>query len=140
MARSAIHPGEHLAEAIGAMGITAAQLARDIKVPANRVPLLPRKIAILHFTRAITADTALRLGRYFGTSPEFWMNLQQIYELRRAEQELGDGIKAIPRRKAKAARGPRGGSAGFVLFPSPPRKRGSRETARPTPGFPLTRE
>jgi addiction module HigA family antidote len=97
MARSAIHPGEHLAEAIGAMGITAAQLARDIKVPANRVT------GILHFTRAVTADTALRLGRYFGTSPEFWMNLQQIYELRRAEQELGDGIKAIPRRKARAA-------------------------------------
>jgi addiction module HigA family antidote len=97
MARSAIHPGEHLAEAIAALGITAAQLARDIKVPANRVT------GILHFTRAITADTALRLGRYFGTSPEFWMNLQQIYELRRAEQELGDDIKSIPRRKAKAA-------------------------------------
>ena len=97
MVRSAIHPGEHLAEAIGALGITAAQLARDIKVPANRVT------GILHFTRAITADTALRLGRYFGTSPEFWMNLQQIYELRRAEQQLGDDIKSIPRRKAKAA-------------------------------------
>ena len=97
MARSAIHPGEHLAEAIEALGVTAAQLARDIKVPANRVT------GILHFTRAITADTALRLGRYFGTSPEFWMNLQQIYELRRAEQELGDDIKSIPRRKAKAA-------------------------------------
>jgi len=97
MARSAIHPGEHLAEAIEALGITAAQLARDIKVPANRVT------GILHFTRAITADTALRLGRYFGTSPEFWMNLQQIYELRRAEQELGDDIKSIPRRKGKAA-------------------------------------
>jgi antitoxin HigA-1 len=97
MARSAIHPGEHLAEAIEALGITAAQLARDIKVPANRVT------GILHFTRAITADTALRLGRYFGTSPEFWMNLQQIYELRRAEQELGDDIKSIPRSKVKAA-------------------------------------
>jgi antitoxin HigA-1 len=78
-------------------GITAAQLARDIKVPANRVT------GILHFTRAITADTALRLGRYFGTSPEFWMDLQQIYELRRAQQELGDDIKSIPRGKARAA-------------------------------------
>lgn len=101
MARSAIHPGEHLAEAIAAPlgiqgGITAAQLARDIKVPANRVT------GILHLTRAITADTALRLGRYFGTSPEFWMNLQQIYELRRAEQEIGGDIKSI-RRWAKAA-------------------------------------
>ena len=97
MARSPIHPGEHLAEAIEALGVTAAQLARDIKVPANRVT------GILHFTRAITADTALRLGRTFGTSPEFWMNLQQIYELRRAEQEIGEDIKTIPRRKAKAA-------------------------------------
>ena len=89
MARSAIHPGEHLAEAIDAMGITAAQLARDIKVPANRVT------GILHFTRAITADTALRLGRYFGTSPEFWMNLQMTYDLRNAE-------KALPARVRKS--------------------------------------
>ena len=81
MARSAIHPGEHLAEAINAIGITAAQLARDIRVPPNRIT------GILHFTRAITADTALRLARYFGTSAAFWMNLQQLYELRRAEQE-----------------------------------------------------
>jgi antitoxin HigA-1 len=67
-------------------GITAAQLARDIKFPANRVT------GILHFTRAITADTALRLGRYFGTSPEFWMNLQQIYELR---PRTVSGVKTI---------------------------------------------
>jgi addiction module HigA family antidote len=93
MARSAIHPGEHLAEAIEAMGITAAQLARDIQVPANRVT------GILHGARAITADTALRLGRYFDTSPEFWMNLQQPYELRRAEKEIGAAIKTIPRGK-----------------------------------------
>lgn len=86
-----------MTEAIEALSITAAQLARDIKVPANRVT------GILHFTRAITADTPLRLGRYFGTSPEFWTNLQQICELRRAEQELGDDIKSIPRRKARAA-------------------------------------
>jgi len=97
MARSAIHPGEHLADAIEAMGITAAQLARDVQVPANRVT------GILHGTRAITADTALRFGRYFGTSAEFWMNLQQIYELRRAEREIGRRLKAIPRGKARAA-------------------------------------
>jgi len=97
MTRSAIHPGEHLADAIAAMGITAAQLARDIQVPANRVT------GILHGTRAITADTALRLGRYFGTSAEFWMNLQQLYELRRAEREIGRRIKTIPRAKARAA-------------------------------------
>jgi addiction module HigA family antidote len=97
MARSAIHPGEHLAEAIEAMGITAAQLARDIHVPANRVT------GILHGTRAVTADTALRLGRYFDMSAEFWMNLQQLYELRRAAEQIGKGITDIPRGKPRAA-------------------------------------
>jgi antitoxin HigA-1 len=96
MPRTAIHPGEHLADAIAAVGITAAQLARDIQVPPNRVT------GILHGTRAITADTALRLARYFGTSAEFWMNLQQIYELRLAAREIGAGIKSIPRGKARA--------------------------------------
>lgn len=97
MARTPIHPGEHLAEAIEALGITAAQLARDIQVPANRVT------GILHGTRGITADTALRLGRYFGTSAEFWMNLQQIYDLRVAERDIGKAIKAIPRGRVRKA-------------------------------------
>lgn len=91
MARSAIHPGEHLAEAIGASKITAAQLAREIHVPASRIT------GILQGTRAVTADTAIRLGRYFGPSAEFWMNLQQIYELRRAEKEIGNKLKIIPK-------------------------------------------
>ena len=90
MTRSAIHPGEHLADAIEGMGITAAQLARDIDVPPNRIT------GILHGTRGITADTALRLGRYFGMSAAFWMNLQQLYDLRRAEREIGDGLARIP--------------------------------------------
>ena len=94
MAPSAIHPGEHLAEAIEAIGGTAAQLARDIGVPPNRVA------GILHGTRGVTADTALRLGRYFGTSAAFWMNLQQIYDLRRAEQALGDSLSRIRSRAA----------------------------------------
>lgn len=93
MARSIIHPGEHLADALEAAHVTAAQLARAIQVPANRVT------GILHGLRAITADTALRLGRYFGTSPVFWMNLQQIYELRLAEKHIGKQIKSIPRGK-----------------------------------------
>ena len=101
MARSAIHPGEHLADAIAAAGITATQLARDIEVPPNRIT------GILHFTRGITADTALRLGRYFGISAAFWMNLQQLYDLRRAEQEIGDGLVRIPTRRAGAVRGRR---------------------------------
>jgi antitoxin HigA-1 len=96
MTRSAIHPGEHLADAIEALGITAARLARDIQVPANRVT------GILHGARAITADTALRLGRYFGTSAAFWMNLQQLYELRHAEKQIGKNIKLIPRGKKNA--------------------------------------
>jgi len=95
MGRSAIHPGEHLADAIAAAGLTAAKLARDIRVPANRVS------GILHGRRAITADTALRLGRYFGTSAAFWMNLQQLYELRRAEQAIGAGLKQIPRERGR---------------------------------------
>jgi addiction module HigA family antidote len=97
MARDPIPPGEHLAEAIEALGVTAAQLARDIRTPANRVT------GILHGTRAITADTALRLGRYFGTSPAFWMNLQQLYELRRAEREIGEILNSIPRGQPRAA-------------------------------------
>jgi addiction module HigA family antidote len=97
MARTPIHPGEHLADAIEALGITAAQLARDIQVPANRVT------SILHGTRGITADTALRFGRYFGTSAEFWMNLQQMYDLRMAERIIGKTIKEIPRGRPRKA-------------------------------------
>lgn len=97
MPRTPIHPGEHLADAIAAIGISPAQLARDIQVPPNRVT------GILHDTRAITADTALRLGQYSGTSAEFWMNLQQIYELRHAKEELGESIKSIPRHRVRAA-------------------------------------
>jgi len=96
MARSAIHPGEHLADAIAAAGITATQLARDIEVPPNRIT------GILHGTRGITADTALRLGRYFDLSAAFWMNLQQIYDLRRAEQDIGDGLVRIPTRRMRS--------------------------------------
>ena len=103
MARSAIHPGEHLADAIAGLGITAAQLARDIAVPPNRIS------GILRGRRAITADTALRLARYFGTSAEFWMNLQQIYDLRRATQLIGKVVKELPR--AKPRREPGRGSA-----------------------------
>jgi addiction module HigA family antidote len=105
MARSAIHPGEHLADATQALGISGAQLARDIQVPANRIS------GILHGTRAVTADTALRLSRYFGTSAEFWMNLQQIYDLRRAAEQLGKGLDAIPPAKARAANSGRSSGA-----------------------------
>ena len=78
MRRSVIHPGEHLAEQIEELGISAAELARQLHVPTNRVT------EILKGRRSITGDTALRLGHFFGTSPEFWMNLQKIYDLRLA--------------------------------------------------------
>jgi addiction module HigA family antidote len=92
MPRRPIHPGEHLAEELGELGISAAELSRQIDVPVNRIT------GIIHGHRGITADTALRLGHWFGTSPQFWMNLQQLYELRLAESEVGAEITALPRR------------------------------------------
>ena len=90
MALTAIHPGEHLAEELEGLGMSAAALARQIKVPTNRVT------EIINGQRAITGDTALRLGHFFGTSAEFWLNLQGLYELRLAEQKAGKAIKALP--------------------------------------------
>jgi addiction module HigA family antidote len=90
MGRSAIHPGEHLAEQLAEMGMSAAALARLIRVPTNRIT------EILNGRRAVTGDTALRLGHFFGTSPEFWLNLQKLYELRLAEQKSGETIKDLP--------------------------------------------
>ncbi len=90
MGRSAIHPGEHLAEQLKELGMSAAELARQLKVPTNRIT------EILKGQRAVTGDTALRLGHFFGTSPEFWMNLQKLYELRLAEKKTGEMIKDLP--------------------------------------------
>ena len=98
MARLAIHPGEHLAEELKALDMSAAELARQLEVPTNRVT------GILNGQRAITGDTALRLGHFFGTSPEFWLNLQSLYELRMAEQRAGKTIKALPRLKRPKGR------------------------------------
>jgi len=91
----AIHPGEHLAEELEALGMSAAELARKIDVPTNRVT------QILNGTRAITGDTALRLGHFFGTSAQFWLNLQSFYELRLAERRAGKSIKDLPRLKRR---------------------------------------
>ena len=90
MALTAIHPGEHLAEELAALDMSAAELARKINVPTNRVT------QILNGTRAITGDTALRLAHFFGTSAEFWLNLQSLYDLRVAQQRVGKSIKALP--------------------------------------------
>ena len=86
----AIHPGEHLAEELKELDMSAAALARQIEVPTNRVT------QILNGQRAITGDTALRLGHFFGMSPEFWLNLQKIYELRLAERDAGKRISTLP--------------------------------------------
>src|ERR1700681_707126 len=90
MARTQSHPGEHLAEELREIGISAAALARQIDVPVNRIT------AIINGQRGVTADTALRLGHWFGTSPEFWLNLQTLYELRLARQEVGDRVEKLP--------------------------------------------
>ena len=96
MPRTPIHPGEHLSDALETLGISARELARAIKVPANRVT------TILNGGRAITADTALRLGHYFGMSAAFWMNLQQIYDLRIAERRIGGAIKSLARAERRS--------------------------------------
>ncbi len=93
MAVSVIHPGEHLAEELKTLGMSAAELARKIEVPTNRVT------QILNGERSITGDTALRLAHFFGTSPEFWLNLQSLYELRLARQKSGKAIKGLPKLK-----------------------------------------
>ena len=90
MAIPAIHPGEHLAEELKTLDMSAAALARQIQVPTNRIT------GILKGQRGITGDTALRLAHFFGSSPEFWLNLQKLYELRLAEEKAGKAIRALP--------------------------------------------
>src|SRR3954468_2188751 len=93
MALTAIHPGEHLAEELKELGMSAAELARKLDVPTNRIT------GILNGQRAVTGDTALRLAHFFGTSAEFWLNLQSLYELRLAQEKAGKSIRALPRLK-----------------------------------------
>src|SRR5271165_4388234 len=93
MAIIAIHPGEHLAEELTEVRMSAAELARKLDVPTNRIT------AILNRKRSITGDIALRLAHFFGTSATFWLNLQTLYDLRVAQQMLGNSLKALPRLK-----------------------------------------
>lgn len=90
MALKAIHPGEHLAEELQELGMSAAELARKIDVPTNRIT------SILNGQRSITGNTALRLAHFFGTSPQFWLNLQSLYDLRLVQKEAGQSIKMLP--------------------------------------------
>lgn len=89
MAREPIHPGEHLAWELREIGVSARELARDLNVPATRVT------EILRGRRGISGDTALRLGRYFQVSPDFWMNLQKLYELDLARREIGPELETV---------------------------------------------
>ena len=91
MPRTVIHPGEHLAEELKSVGLSAAEAARQLDVPVNRIT------SILNGQRGITADTALRLGHWFGTSAEFWLNLQALYELRRARALVGEHVAKLPK-------------------------------------------
>jgi len=100
MSRPPIHPGEHLADELRELGMSARELARAIKVPATRIT------DILRGRRGITGDTALRLGQYFGVSPDFWMNLQKLYELDVARQDIGDQLDDIPRRSGSLKQPP----------------------------------
>lgn len=90
MSRSAIHPGEHLKEELNVLGISASELARQIGVPPNRIT------GIVNGERSMTADTAVRLGHWFGTTADFWLNLQKLHDLRVAERDLA---KILPKLK-----------------------------------------
>ncbi len=104
MTRTPIHPGETLREDLDALGMSAAELARQVQVPVNRIT------GILNGQRSVTGDTALRLGRFFGTSGEFWLNLQKLYELRLAEAARGEEIARLPVLDAERWGRDRGGS------------------------------
>ena len=88
-----IHPGEHLAEELRELGMTAAAFARHLKVPASRIT------QIMNGRRAISGDTALRLAHFFGTSSQFWMNLQGLYDVRLAQHKAEKIIRTLPTMK-----------------------------------------
>lgn len=94
MARPAIHPGEILADELNELDVTPTELSRQIKVPANRIS------QIIQGKRAISGDTALRLGHWFQTSGEFWLNLQGAYELRLAAEQFGKDVATLPTKAA----------------------------------------
>ena len=94
MAREPIHPGEILADELTELNISSAELARQINVPANRIS------QIISGKRSITADTALRLGKWFGTGPKIWLNLQQAYDLDLAKLQLTKDLENIKPRVA----------------------------------------
>ncbi len=91
-----VHPGDILRRELTELGMSANALAKALDVPANRIS------AILKGRRSITADTALRLARFFGASARFWLNLQQSYDLKVAERTLGEKISRTVRSRRAA--------------------------------------
>lgn len=96
MPKRPIHPGEILIDELSELGISPTELARQIEVPPNRLS------QIIGGKRAITGDTALRLGHWFGTSAQFWLNLQSVHDLEIAEAQLGKVLTKLPRRVKSA--------------------------------------
>lgn len=99
MFMKAVHPGEVLKDELDELGVTPTEFARQIDVPPNRVS------QIIAGKRAVTGDTALRFGHWFGTEPQFWLNLQSAYEIRIAEEKAGREIASLPVRRANADAG-----------------------------------
>lgn len=89
----AVHPGEILKDELDGLGVSPTEFARQIDVPPNRVS------QIIAGKRAITGDTALRFGHWFGTEPQFWLNLQSAYDIRIAEEKAGRAIAMLPIRR-----------------------------------------
>ena len=97
MSRPAVHPGEVLADELEEIGVSPTELARQLAVPPNRIS------QIIQGKRAISGDTALRLGHWFGMSPQFWLNLQSAYDVHIAEKLSGAEIRKLPTRAKRAA-------------------------------------
>jgi addiction module HigA family antidote len=97
MFKRAVHPGEILKDELGELAISLTEFARQIDVPANRVS------QIIAGKRAVTGDTALRFGHWFGMDPQFWLNLQAQFELAIADRESGEAIRHLPTKAGRPA-------------------------------------
>ncbi|MBV9812606.1 MAG: HigA family addiction module antidote protein [Acetobacteraceae bacterium] len=96
MFKRLVHPGEILKDELGELHMTLTEFARQIEVPANRIS------QIIAGKRAITGDTALRFGHWFGTDPQFWLNLQAQFDLAAADRASGDAIRHLPTKEHRS--------------------------------------
>ncbi len=97
MFKRSMHPGKMLKDELDELGLSLTEFARQIDVPANRVS------QIINGKRAVTGDTALRFGHWFGIDPQFWLNLQAQFELAIADRESGDAIRHLPTKASRPA-------------------------------------